>query len=66
MSRSGESDLRALLANLNPELQEGVYVFCSVAHQYHLPAFLKPLLQFREKGGENSDCSQRFSAKGKS
>jgi hypothetical protein len=51
MSRSGESDLRALLANLNPELQEGVFVFVTVSEPENLPAKTDPILQFSENEG---------------
>ena len=51
MSLSGESDLRALLANLNPELQEGVFVFVTVSEPESLPVKIDPILRFRENEG---------------
>ncbi|MBD3273762.1 MAG: ACT domain-containing protein [Candidatus Marinimicrobia bacterium] len=51
MSRAGESDLHALLANLEPEMQEGVFVFVTDTDAENLPAKIDPILQFRENEG---------------
>ena len=51
MSRSGESDLRALLANLNPEMQEGVFVFVTIPDAEKIPEEIDQILQFREDEG---------------
>jgi uncharacterized protein len=48
---TGERDLSALLRNMKPELQDGVFVFCTVLYETELPAALKPLLAFREREG---------------
>jgi uncharacterized protein len=48
---TGERDLLALLQNTKPELQDGVFVFCTVPHETESSAMLKPLLAFREWEG---------------
>jgi uncharacterized protein len=47
----GEHDLAALLQNMHPEMHEGIYVFCTIAHDAEIPATLTPLLTFREAEG---------------
>ncbi|MDH6258025.1 ACT domain-containing protein [Bradyrhizobium sp. BR13661] len=46
-----ERDLTALLKNLKPQLQPGIFVFCTIAPNASLPAALNPLLTFREQEG---------------
>ncbi len=45
------TDMRELLASLAPRLEEGEYVFCSVAHGAELPESLQPLATMREREG---------------
>lgn len=46
----GESDLDRLLAGMQPELQEGTFLFCTIPEQA-LPAGLAPLATFHEVEG---------------
>ena len=48
---AGERDLDALLRNVKPERQEGVFVFCAIAQGEQIPAAVDPLLTFREREG---------------
>lgn len=48
---TGERDLDALLRQLKPELQPGIFVFCTIAAGEAIPAALDPLLTFREQEG---------------
>ncbi|CCD87398.1 conserved protein of unknown function, putative amino acid binding protein [Bradyrhizobium sp. ORS 285] len=48
---AGERNLGALLLKMTPELQEGVFVFCSLAAGHEPPAALTPLMLFREREG---------------
>jgi hypothetical protein len=45
----GEDNLATLLRNMNPEMQEGIFVFCSIQDDDEILATLKPLLIFRER-----------------
>lgn len=47
----GERDLDVLLKHLKPELQPGIFVFCTIAPNERIPAALNPLLTFREQEG---------------
>lgn len=46
-----ERDLTALLKNIKPQMQPGLFVFCTIATDARIPAALKPLLMFREQEG---------------
>lgn len=46
----GETDLAKLLREMNPELNAGEFVFCSIA-AHNLPENIEPLGLFREKEG---------------
>lgn len=48
---SGETDLKALLAGLQPELDPAIYVFLTVGGEYGDHAGLQPLAAFRECEG---------------
>ncbi|GMG87684.1 ACT domain-containing protein [Biformimicrobium ophioploci] len=48
---SGETDLKALLAGLQPELDLAIYVFLTVDGEYGDHAGLQPLAAFREREG---------------
>ena len=48
---TGERDLDALLNNIKPELQPGIFVFCTIPANQPVPAALNPLLTFREQEG---------------
>jgi hypothetical protein len=45
----GEDNLATLLRNMNPEMQDGIFVFCSIPDDEEILATLKPLLIFRER-----------------
>ena len=45
---AGETDLQKLLQSMQPELNEGEYVFCTVASLQHASA-LNPVCIFQEK-----------------
>ena len=46
-----ERDLAALLKNMKPQMQPGIFVFCTIAPEAPIPAALHPLLTFREQEG---------------
>ena len=46
-----ERDLTTLLKNMKPELQPGIFVFCTIAAGAPVPSALDPLLTFREEEG---------------
>jgi hypothetical protein len=49
---AGESNLDVLLRDMKPEMQDGVYVFCTVGSgEGAIPAATTPLLTFREQEG---------------
>lgn len=48
---AAERDLDALLRHMEPELQSGTFVFCTIAPNERIPAALDPLLMFREQEG---------------
>ena len=48
---TGKINLKALLANAKPEMQEGTFVFCTLADSEQIPATVKPILTFREQEG---------------
>lgn len=48
---TGERNLASLLRDMKPELQDGVFVFCTLAEGAELPTAIKPVLTFREAEG---------------
>jgi len=48
---AAERDLDVLLKQMQPELQPGIFVFCTIAPDASIPAALNPLLTFREQEG---------------
>jgi uncharacterized protein len=46
-----ESDLATLLRNMNPEMPDGIFVFCTIANGAKIPAAVTPQLAFREQEG---------------
>ena len=48
---SGERDLDILLQGMKPEMQEGVFVFCTLPEGSEIPANLRPVLIFQEREG---------------
>ncbi|MGY8681381.1 ACT domain-containing protein [Bradyrhizobium sp. UFLA05-153] len=48
---TGERDLNSLLGDMKPEMQEGTFVFCTMAPNESIPAGINPLLTFREQEG---------------
>ncbi|MGC2776780.1 MAG: ACT domain-containing protein [Bradyrhizobium sp.] len=48
---AGERNLDNLLRTMRPELQDGVFVFCTARSDAGLAAMLAPLLLFREREG---------------
>ena len=47
----GENNLRTLLQHMKPEMQDGIFVFCSLPDGNDIPAALAPVLIFREREG---------------
>ncbi len=47
----GEGNLKTLLQNMKPEMQEGIFVFCSIPEDEEIPATLRPVHIFREREG---------------
>ena len=47
----GERNLANLLQNLNPEMIDGIFVFCSIPADNEIPAALSPVHIFREREG---------------
>ena len=48
---SGERDLNTLLQSMKPEMQEGVFVFCTLPEGKRIPANLEPVHIFHEREG---------------
>jgi hypothetical protein len=47
----GERNLKTLLQNMNPEMHDGVFVFCSMSKDEEIPTTLTPVHIFREREG---------------
>jgi hypothetical protein len=47
----GEGNLKTLLQNMKPEMQEGIFVFCSIPGDEEIPVTLRPVQIFREREG---------------
>ena len=47
----GEGNLKTLLQNMKPEMQEGIFVFCSIPEDEEIPVTLRPVQIFREREG---------------
>ena len=47
----GERNLATLLQNMQPEMHDGVFVFCSIPATEEIPSVLKPVHIFREREG---------------
>ena len=45
----GERDLNTLLRKMKPEMQDGIFVFCSISKD--IPLGIEPLLMFHEREG---------------
>lgn len=48
---TGELNLELLLRDMNPVMQEGIFVFCTLPEGGRLPASINPRLTFREPEG---------------
>lgn len=48
---TGETDLKALLASMTPELLDGIHVFATLAPDVLQPEGLDPIMVFREREG---------------
>ena len=48
---AGERDLGTLLRDMQPEMQDGVFVFCTLAENKEISAAIRPVLMFREREG---------------
>jgi hypothetical protein len=46
-----ERDLTALLKNMKPQTQPGIFVFCTFDANTSIPTILNPLMTFREQEG---------------
>ena len=47
----GEGNLETLLQNMKPEMQDGIFVFCSIPGDEEIAATLRPVQIFREREG---------------
>jgi hypothetical protein len=48
---SGETDLAALISGMRPDLQPGLFVFCTLPADRPIPAGTDPVMIFREAEG---------------
>jgi len=48
---AGKRDLNALLRDMKPEMQQGIFVFCTISPSESIPPSINPLLTFREQEG---------------
>ena len=48
---SGERGLRTLLRDMRPEMQDGIFVFCTLAEDKEIGSAMRPVLVFREREG---------------
>jgi hypothetical protein len=48
---ASELDLQTLLIGMKPEMQPGIFVFCTISEETEIPAAARPLLTFREREG---------------
>jgi hypothetical protein len=48
---AGELSLEALLRDIKPEMQEGIFVFCTIEPGAEIPAAVRPRLTFHEQEG---------------
>ena len=48
---ASELDLQTLLTGMKPEMQPGIFVFCTISEGTEIPAATRPLLTFREREG---------------
>ena len=49
---SGERELNVLLQSMKPELQSGVFVFCTLPEEQKIPVNINPVFMFREQEGK--------------
>jgi hypothetical protein len=47
----GEHVLQTLLRDMKPEIQKGIFVFCTIPEDKEIPAAIRPVLIFREREG---------------
>ena len=47
----GERDLNTLLRKMKPDMQDGIFVFCSIGKDRNIPSIIEPLLTFQEPAG---------------
>ena len=48
---SGERNLKTLLEGMKPEMQDGIFVFCSIPEGEKIASAIRPVLMFREREG---------------
>jgi hypothetical protein len=48
---AGELNHEALLRDIKPEMQEGIFVFCTIGPGTEIPAAVRPRLTFHEQEG---------------
>lgn len=48
---TGELNLKTLLRDMKPVMQEGIFVFCTIVKDGPIPASINPVLTFRETEG---------------
>jgi uncharacterized protein len=48
---SGEGNLGTLLRDMKPEIQDGIFVFCTLPEIEEIASAIRPVLMFREREG---------------
>lgn len=51
LQMASELDLQVLLSRMKPEMQPGIFVFCTISEEIEILATVRPLLTFREREG---------------
>jgi hypothetical protein len=51
MAVLGERDLGTLSRGMKPEMQDGIFVFCSIPEDRKITTAIQPVLMFREREG---------------
>jgi uncharacterized protein len=48
---ASELDLQVLVTGMKPEMQPGIFVFCTISEETEILVVIRPLLTFREREG---------------
>jgi uncharacterized protein len=51
MAVSGERNIGTLLRDMQPEMRDGIFVFCTLPDDSRISAAISPVLMFREREG---------------